>query len=71
VLKPEDLNRLKAMYPDKSFIYIFQTTKEVKFKEQILFSMMWIALLKYRKRARLCSMADLIREEKFQYFSLS
>ena len=31
-LKPEDLNRLKAMYPDKSFIYIFQTTKEGKFR---------------------------------------
>ena len=31
-LKPEDLNRLKAMYPDKSFIYVFQTTKEGKFR---------------------------------------
>ena len=31
-LTPEDLNRLKAMYPDKSFIYIFQTTKEGKFR---------------------------------------
>ncbi len=31
-LKPEDLNRLKAMYPEKSFIYIFQTTKEGKFR---------------------------------------
>ena len=31
-LNPEDLNRLKATYPDKSFIYIFQTTKEGKFR---------------------------------------
>lgn len=31
-LKPEDLNRLKAMYPEKSFVYIFQTTKEGKFR---------------------------------------
>jgi hypothetical protein len=31
-LKPEDLNKLKAMYPEKSFIYIFQTTKEGKFR---------------------------------------
>jgi hypothetical protein len=31
-LTPEDLNRLKAMYPDKSFVYIFQTTKDGKFR---------------------------------------
>ena len=31
-LTPEDLNRLKAMYPEKSFVYIFQTTKEGKFR---------------------------------------
>jgi hypothetical protein len=31
-LKPEDLNRLRAMYPEKSFVFIFQTTKEGKFK---------------------------------------
>ncbi len=31
-MTPDDLNRLKAMYPDKSFIYIFQTTKEGKFR---------------------------------------
>ena len=31
-LRPEDLNRLKATYPEKSFIYIFQTTKEGKFR---------------------------------------
>ncbi len=31
-LQPEDLNRLKAQYPAKSFIYIFQTTKEGKFR---------------------------------------
>ncbi|MFI5139509.1 MAG: hypothetical protein ACHQIM_16940 [Sphingobacteriales bacterium] len=31
-LRPEDLNRLKAMYPEKSFIYVFQTTKEGKFR---------------------------------------
>ena len=31
-LAPEDLNRLKAMYPEKAFIYIFQTTKEGKFR---------------------------------------
>lgn len=31
-LKPEDLNRLKAMYSEKSFIYIFQSTKEGKFR---------------------------------------
>lgn len=31
-LKPEDLNKLRSMYPDKSFVFIFQTTKEGKFK---------------------------------------
>lgn len=31
-LKPEDLNRLKAMYPEKSFVFIFQTTKDGKFR---------------------------------------
>lgn len=31
-LKPEDLNKLKAMYPDKSFVFIFQTTKDGKFR---------------------------------------
>ena len=31
-LKPEDLNRLRSMYPEKSFVFIFQTTKEGKFK---------------------------------------
>lgn len=31
-LKPEELNRLRAMYPDKSFVFIFQTTKEGKFR---------------------------------------
>ncbi len=31
-LKPEDLNRLRAMYPDKSFVFIFQTTKDGKFR---------------------------------------
>lgn len=31
-LKPEDLNRLRAMNPEKSFVFIFQTTKEGKFR---------------------------------------
>lgn len=31
-LKPEDLNRLKALNPTKSFVFIFQTTKEGKFR---------------------------------------
>lgn len=31
-LKPEDLNRLRAMNPEKSFVCIFQTTKEGKFR---------------------------------------
>ena len=31
-LKPEDLNKLRSMYPEKSFVFIFQTTKEGKFK---------------------------------------
>jgi hypothetical protein len=31
-LTPEDLNLLKEEYPDKSFIYIFQTTKEGNFR---------------------------------------
>ncbi len=31
-LQPEDLTRLKALYPHKSFIYIFQSTKQGKFR---------------------------------------
>lgn len=31
-LKPEDLNRLKAQNPSKSFIFIFQTTKDGNFR---------------------------------------
>ena len=31
-LKPEDLNKLRSVYPEKSFVFIFQTTKEGKFK---------------------------------------
>lgn len=31
-LKPEDLNRIKANNPDKSFIYVFQTTKDGAFR---------------------------------------
>ncbi len=31
-MSPDDLTRLKAMYPDKSFVYVFQTTKEGKFR---------------------------------------
>lgn len=31
-LKPEDLNRLKQSYPTKSFIFIFQSTKEGHFR---------------------------------------
>jgi hypothetical protein len=31
-LNPEELNRLRAMYPEKSFVFIFQTTKEGKFR---------------------------------------
>lgn len=31
-LKPEDLNRLKAQNPTKSFVFIFQTTKEGNFR---------------------------------------
>ncbi|MBS1586499.1 MAG: hypothetical protein JSS82_13240 [Bacteroidetes bacterium] len=31
-LKPEDLNRLRATYPEKSFVFIFQTTKDGKFR---------------------------------------
>ncbi len=31
-MAPDDLTRLKAMYPDKSFVYVFQTTKEGKFR---------------------------------------
>jgi hypothetical protein len=31
-LKPEDLNRLKQTYPTKSFIFIFQSTKEGHFR---------------------------------------
>lgn len=31
-LQPEDLNRLKALNPTKSFIFIFQSTKDGKFR---------------------------------------
>lgn len=31
-LKPADLNRLRAMYPDKSFVFVFQTTKDGMFR---------------------------------------
>jgi len=31
-LKPDDLNRLKTGNPDKSFVYVFQTTKEGNFR---------------------------------------
>ncbi|MCF8451794.1 MAG: DNA repair protein RadA [Pedobacter sp.] len=31
-LQPEELNRLKEMYPHKAFIYIFQTTKDGRFR---------------------------------------
>jgi len=31
-LQPEDLNQLRKQYPAKSFIFIFQTTKEGKFR---------------------------------------
>ena len=31
-LKPEDLNRPKALNPAKSFVFIFQTTKEGKIR---------------------------------------
>ena len=31
-LQPEDLNRLKALNPDKAFIYVFQTTKDGNFR---------------------------------------
>jgi hypothetical protein len=31
-LKPEDLSRIKASHPDKSFIYVFQTTKSGAFR---------------------------------------
>ena len=31
-LLPEDLTALKKKYPNKSFIYIFQTTKEGNFR---------------------------------------
>jgi hypothetical protein len=31
-LTPEDLNRFKNQYPSKSFIFIFQTTKDGKFR---------------------------------------
>jgi hypothetical protein len=31
-LQPEDLTRLKAQYPGKSFIYVFQSTKDGNFR---------------------------------------
>ena len=31
-LHPDDLNRLKKQYPTKSFIFIFQTTKDGRFR---------------------------------------
>lgn len=31
-LQTEDLRRLKALYPDKSFIYVYQVTKDGKFR---------------------------------------
>ena len=31
-LNPEDLNRLKAANPSKSFIFIFQATKDERFR---------------------------------------
>ncbi len=31
-LQSDELNKLKAMYPDKSFVFVFQTTKEGKFR---------------------------------------
>jgi hypothetical protein len=36
-LKPEDLHRLKAQYPSKSFIFIFQSTKDGKFRGENTF----------------------------------
>lgn len=31
-MEPQDLNRLKQTHPTKSFIFIFQSTKEGKFR---------------------------------------
>lgn len=31
-LKPEDLDKLEKSYPDKAFVYVFQTTKDGKFR---------------------------------------
>lgn len=31
-LKPEELNRLEQAYPTKAFVYVFQTTKDGKFR---------------------------------------
>jgi hypothetical protein len=31
-LKPDDLSRIKSVYPSKSLIYVFQTTKDGKFR---------------------------------------
>lgn len=31
-LKPEDLTRLEQTYPDKAFVYVFQTTKDGRFR---------------------------------------
>lgn len=36
-LSPDDLNRLKATNPTQSFIFIFQTTKDGKFKRANVF----------------------------------
>jgi predicted HicB family RNase H-like nuclease len=36
-LTPDDLNKLKAQYPDKSFVYVFQTTKDGKFRGENTF----------------------------------
>jgi len=41
-LQPEDLNRLRVQNPSKSFIFIFQSTKNATFEELTLSSMMWM-----------------------------
>ena len=70
-LTPEDLQALKTKYPDKSFIYIFQSTKQGSFGGENSFQHDVAVVMEVHEKGRVVQMGALTREGEMNIFDNS
>jgi hypothetical protein len=68
-LQPEYLTRLKAQYPGKSFIYVFQSTKDGNFRGENSFQHDVDAVIEVPEKGKAVQFGRFNQGGKFRFFS--